>query len=124
MAPAAIAARVPEWGQGLEQAAGLLAAQRIMRRRLPAIGRPRRRQERGRADLGGVGDQRIKEESLGLLLKLVEIQAGAVEAFGQADFVTVHMASVRARGGDGSFPVSSANQQYAGTSHPRPWRAS
>ena len=87
MAPAALAARVPEWGQGLEQAAGLLAAQRIMwGRRLPAIGRPRRRQERSREDLGGVGDQRIKEEGLRLRVELVEIQAGAAEAFGQADF--------------------------------------
>ena len=87
MAPAAIAARVLEWGQGLEQAAGLLSAQRIaLRRRLPAIGRPSRRHERRREDLAGVGDQRIKEDGLGLLVELVETQAGASEAFGQADF--------------------------------------
>jgi len=87
MAPAAIAARVPEWGQGLEQAASLLSAQRIvLRRRLPAIRRPSRRHERRREDLAGVGDQRIKEDGLGLLVELVEIQVGASEAFGQADF--------------------------------------
>jgi len=36
--------------------------------------------------------------------------------------VTIHLALVRGRGGDGSSPVVFANQQDLGTSRPRPCR--
>jgi hypothetical protein len=35
---------------------------------------------------------------------------------------TIHLASVRGRGGDRSSPVAFANQQDLGTSRPRPCR--
>jgi hypothetical protein len=37
--------------------------------------------------------------------------------------MTIHLALVRGRGGDGSSPVAFANQQDLGTSRPRPCRA-
>ena len=36
--------------------------------------------------------------------------------------VTIHLASVRGRGGDGSSPVAFANHEDLGTSRPRPCR--
>ena len=87
MAPTAIAAGVVEWGQSLEQALGLFSAQGIvLGRRLSAIGCPSRRHERSGEDLAGVADQRIQEDGFGLLVELIEIQAGASETFGHADF--------------------------------------
>jgi len=87
MAPPAIAAGVVERGQGLEQALGLFSAQRIfLRRRLSAVGRPSRRHDGSREDLAGIADQRIQEDGFGLLVELIEIQAGASPAFGHADF--------------------------------------
>ena len=87
MAPTTIAAGVVEWGQGLEQALSLFSAQRIVvGRRLSAIGRPSRRHNWSREDLASVADQRIEEDRFGLLVELIEIQAGAPEAFGHTDF--------------------------------------
>jgi hypothetical protein len=37
--------------------------------------------------------------------------------------MTIHLALVRGRGGDGSSPVAFANQQDLGTSRPRPCSA-
>lgn len=37
--------------------------------------------------------------------------------------ITIHLASVRDRGGDGSSSVAFANQQDLGTIRPRPYRA-
>src|SRR5271157_2098076 len=87
MAPAMVAARVAEWGQGLEQAFGLLSAQRIVLGwGLAAIACPRRRHERSRKDVAGVTDQRKHEDGFGLLVELIEIQAGASPAFAHADW--------------------------------------
>ena len=86
MPPALIAARVFEGLEGLDQTLGLVTAQGIL---LgiggPDIARPGRRQPRRRQDLAGLGMQFGQEDGLGFWVELIEIQAGAAEAFGQAD---------------------------------------
>ena len=87
VAPATVAAGVAQWAQRLQQALGLFSSQRIIQGRwLSAIGRPSRRHQRRREDVAGVADQRIQENRFGLLVELIEIQAGTSKAFGDTDF--------------------------------------
>ena len=87
MAPAFVAARVLEFSQGLEQALSLLPAQRIVAGMgLASVRRPGRWHDRGRENRAGLGVARVEEDRLGLIMELLEVDAGAAEAFGHADF--------------------------------------
>ena len=87
MALASVAARVFEFTQGLEQALGLLAAQRIVAGiGLASERRPSRRHDRGPENLASFGVKGVEEDRLGLIMELIEVDAGTTEAFGHADF--------------------------------------
>src|SRR5205085_7469956 len=87
MAPAFVAAGVFEFSQGLKEAFGLSEAQRILTRlRFAPVTRPSRGHDRGRENLASFGVEGVEKDRLGLVVELVEVNAGASEAFGQADF--------------------------------------
>src|SRR2546428_13839481 len=54
--------------------------------RFAPITRPSRGHERGRENLASFGVEGVEKDRLGLVVELVEVNVGAAEAFGQADF--------------------------------------
>ena len=87
MPPAFVATRIVQGCQSLKEALGLLTTQGIFVGMGGAFkGCPVGWQDWGGEDLARLGNQRIEEEGFRFGVELIEVDAGATEAFGDADF--------------------------------------